>query len=85
MGNLWLFHGFFTVDITKPWSIIKYPWYIYGIDHEKSMVFPWIFYGTDHGSPWSSMGTGPLIFHGKPMEYFCKGSLINRETQEYSE
>ena len=23
--------------------------------------------------PWSSMGTGPLIFHGKPMEYFCKG------------
>ena len=23
--------------------------------------------------PWSSMGIGPLIFHGKPMEYFCKG------------
>ena len=23
--------------------------------------------------PWSSMGTGPLIFHVKPMEYFYKG------------
>ena len=35
--------------------------------------------------PWSSMGTGPLIFHGKPMEYFCKGigsiSKLNDVTQ----
>ena len=25
--------------------------------------------------PLSSMGTGPLVFHGKPIEYFCKGKL----------
>ena len=30
--------------------------------------------------PLSSMGTGPLIFRGKPMEYFCKGSAVYLES-----
>ena len=31
--------------------------------------------------PCSSMGTGPLIFHGKPMEYFCKGMNLLTPTK----
>ena len=41
---------------------MKSPWYSHGFFMALTM-----------DPPWSSMGTGPLIFHGKPMEYFCKG------------
>ena len=73
-GNPLVFCGFFIVDITKPWSYPKNPlkksmiltmksqWY----SHVFSMVLTM-------NPPWSSMGTGPWIFHGKHMEYFCKG------------
>ena len=33
--------------------------------------------------PWGSMGAGPLIFHGKPMEYFCKGQSKNTMSGRY--
>ena len=57
---------------------MKHPWY----SHAHPCVFSWIFYGTDHGS---SMGTGPLIFHGKPMEYFCKGGPFGMSQIQESE
>ena len=43
---------------------MKNPWYSDGFFMALTM-----------DPPWSSMGTGPLIFHGKPMEYFCKGQV----------
>ena len=62
----WIYHGYLIIDHGFVISTMKNPWY----SHAYPCVFSWIFYGTDHGS---SMGTEPLILHGKRMEYFCKG------------
>ena len=77
-----LCHGCSILDIIKAWPYSKIPWKLHGImvltmknprySHGYAWIFPWIFYGTDHGAPWD---TGPWIFHGKPMEYFCWGQL----------
>ena len=46
-----------------------FPWISMGYPMDFLWYWPWIL----HGVPWD---TGPQIFHGKPMEYFCWGQLI---------